>query len=550
MTPQTSERTPWTNAANWWFALAVLGVTMIVYLPALQGLPLLDDDYCVFRNPVIRAANGLWRIWFTRELDDFWPLSYTFFWVQVHTFGASALGYHLVNILLHVATTLLIWRILRLLGSRWAYMAALLYCVHPVNVEAVAWMFQQKTTMAAALAFGSVLMFIKYQRSDQQRRWYVWSLVLFLLSLLTKTVAIAWPGVILGLCWWHEGRITKAAIRRVLPFIAIALVIGIVNLMWYAGKPPELADIPREDGLLSRIAVAGAMVFFYAGKVLWPAQLLFVYPRWSLPFTGIVDFLPVIAVIVIAVVLLRYARTWARPWLAAYGYYLFALFPVLGFFAVSYMRFSLVADHWQYLALIGVVAIVTEALGRLLERVDKYAPILLLTACVCMLGAMTYSRARLFSDPLPLWRATLAGNPSSAMVNGGIADELSLRGQDEEAFGYYLKAIALHPTAQAYARMAFIMHRAGRFAEALTYHKQEIALKPNDAQAYTTYGIDLFQTGRYAEATQALTKAIALDSTLPDPHKNLAAVLAAQRDTATALMHIHIADSLRALRSQ
>lgn len=337
--------------------LVLVTAVAVAYWPSLRGDFIWDDDALITRNAAIQAPDGLYKIWFTRETLDYWPVTNTSFWLEWRAWHTHALGYRIVNVVLHTINAILIWLILRNLGIPGAYLAALLFAVHPVNVESVAWIAQRKNTLSMCLFLLSILSYMRGTRTS-----YVVSVGFFLLAMLAKGSVVILPAVLLLIVWWTHRRIAIRDVVLMLPFLAIGAVLTWVNV-WFQTRGGQ--EVIRNATIVERMAAAGAMVWFYLYKAILPAQLAFVYPRWNVNPSNILWWLPFIALVFVSVALFRWRhRPAGRAMLFAWAFYCVALVPVLGFVDVYFMKYSLVADHYQYVAIVGVISPVAALFNR------------------------------------------------------------------------------------------------------------------------------------------------------------------------------------------
>jgi hypothetical protein len=333
-------------------AAVLVFLTVLAYWPGLHGGFLWDDDTLILDNPLVRSANGLYSIWFSTKSIDYWPLTYTSFWVEWRLFGTSPLGYHIVSLCLHLASAFLIWNILRRLDIRGAYLAALLFAVHPVNVESVLWISQRKNTLSEVFLLLSILWYI------QDR--YVPSLLGFCLAMLAKGSVATLPALLLLVVCWQHRRVTARDLWRMVPFGAVAGVLTIVNV-WF--QTHGSGEVIRHVTWTERVLGAMGALWFYLWKALVPVHLAFVYPQWNVDAHRWVWWMPLLGTIAVTVILLvRRHRPGYRATFFAWSFFVLALLPVLGLTDVYFMRYSLVADRYQYVGLIAVIAFVAAAI--------------------------------------------------------------------------------------------------------------------------------------------------------------------------------------------
>ena len=285
--------------------LLIAAIAFVAYYPSLSGGFIWDDRLYLTECELIKAPDGLYRFWFTTDPIDYWPVSNSSLWFEWRLWGMNPAGYRVTNLVLHVCVALLIWAVLNKLAIPGAFLAALLFVVHPVNVESVAWIAQRKGLLAMVFLLLSILW---YLRADAERRttdeerektasisFYYWlSLAAFLLALLSKGSVALLPIVLLGTVWWVRRTITLADVLAMIPFFAVAAVLTVVNI-WFQ-KQHAGAGI-RFAGFDERLAGAGATVWFYLSKALLPIDLVFVYPLWKIHTADALWWLPLCAAV-------------------------------------------------------------------------------------------------------------------------------------------------------------------------------------------------------------------------------------------------------------
>lgn len=518
----------------------LLFAAVLVYLPAMQGGFVWNDDTFVYENAMIKAEDGLRRFWMSTEPPDYFPLTSTVLWLEWRLWGMDATGYHVVNLFFHLICTLLIWRILIRLKIPGAWLAALVFAVHPVNVEAVAWITQHKSTIPLIFYLSSILFYLNYEERKQWQ-WYVLSLVCFPLALLAKTSVVMLPFVLLGCVWWQRGTIDRRDVVRILPYFFIALILSLVTI-WFQYNSSIGDDIVRTDTLLSRLALAGWTVWFYLYKALLPLEVMFVYPRWSINEYSILPYLPDLALVVLLGLFWKYRAGWGRPFLFGVGYFVVTLFPVMGFFNIYFMRYSLVADHWQYQSIIGIIALVT-GLGvyawRRLKRPATQRAILAFTVIVVgLLGVQTWRQGRAYQNMETLYLDTIRKNPGSWMVHYNLARYLQEEKRFEEALSHYYIAQDLLPdNPDATNNIGNILLAQGKTNAAAESFRKALAIKPDLAEAHYNLGVALMALNRLPEAAHHLSIAIQLDPGNAMAHNNIGNVLARLGRPYQALPH-------------
>ena len=462
-------------------AAAIVLLTLIVYAPATTGEFLWDDDYHLSRNPLIPAPDGLWRIWTTTESPQYYPLVFTSFWLEYRLWGDRTPGYHVTNILLHAVNAILLWAAMRRLRIPGGWLAGALFALHPVNVESVAWITERKNVLSGLFYLLSLLTFLRFDRGGR-RRWLLLSALLFLAALFSKTSTVMLPVVLGLLLWWRGG--LRRKLPALVPYFVLAAVMAAVTI-WYERHAVGALGEDWSATPLQRLCLASRVLWLYLARFLVPLKLTFVYPRWEPDTAGLTAYLPTACVIIVALGLIFGRPPGRRALPCGLGAFAAALFPVLGFFNVYYMRFASTADHFAYLAgmclmplLIGGAAGLAAHMQRSRsDRARARKQHLLRGAAVLLLvvaGALTFQRCRIFRSNEALWTDTLAKNPNAWLAHHGLANILARRGEYERAIAHYQRTLRLKPTLTP------------------AYHNQRIALMALDRHQEA---IDLLRVG-------------------------------------------------------
>jgi protein O-mannosyl-transferase len=485
-------------------ALLIVVVTVVAYLPALRAGFIWDDDTLLTDNILVRSGAGLFRFWFTTQSVDYWPVTMSAFWAQWRLWGLHPAGYHAVNVALHALEALLFWGVLRRLGLRHALLGAALFVVHPVNVETVAWVSELKNLMAMLFFLLSIRSFLATELWDPQGcrgRGTGPSLLFFTLGMLSKGSVAILPVVLLGLVAWRR-RPAKADIVRLVPFVVVATGLVLVDV-WFQRHGSGV--VIRQAGPVERLLGAAAAAWFYLGKALWPVGLSFVYPQWTIRAGDPAWWLPLAAAVLATVVLWRSrASAWGRALLFAWAYFIAALLPVMGFVDVYFMKYSLVADHYQHLALLGVAGVVAAAW----ERVNSRAAAV---ALVAALAVLTFRQASLYRDSETLYRATLAENPRAWIAHTNLGVLLTHDGRAEEAIGHLRTALELKPgLPDAELDLGAALAGLGRTQEALPHLREAVQGDPRSWQGHFNLGLALVSLRRFGEAVPEFERVVAL----------------------------------------
>jgi protein O-mannosyl-transferase len=535
--PETAGQRPFLAGSIGPAALVVLA-TILAYLPSLSGDFIWNDsDYVT--APALRSLGGLVRIWTeVGATQQYYPLLHSAFWVQHLLFGDNPLGYHIVTLLLHAGSAVLFAFVLRRLfsadqdhpsmpdsfvGAEW--LAALLFALHPVHVESVAWISEQKNTLSLIFYLAAALAYLKY---DGKRRpgTYLAALALFALSLLCKTVTSTLPAALLVALWWKRGRLDwRRDVLPLLPWFAIGAAAGLfsswVERTYGGARGPEF-DI----SFAARALVAGRSVWFYAGKFIWPLGLNFIYPRWTVDAATLWQWLFPLGVLAVAGALWARRRRSRAP-LAAFLFFVGSLFPVLGFVNLYGARYSWVWDHWQYLPDLGLVALASAGLvagwQHLAPRFRGLGPWLVAALCV-LLGALTWGHCGMFHDDRTLYLENLELNPGSWLAHNNVGVELeAVPGRTDESIAQFEEALRLNPAFfEAHNNLGVELEKKpGGMNDAVAEFHEAIRLKPDYAEAYYNLGNALGSQGRTQEAIAQLEAALRLKPHYAEAHYNL-----------------------------
>jgi tetratricopeptide (TPR) repeat protein len=506
------------------FSGLFLGLMLVVYWPALHGGFIWDDDAYVTNNPLLTAPDGWQRIWFSaHRQSQFFPLVFTTLRLEHALWGLNPFGYHLVNVLMHAANTLLLWVVLKRLAVPGAWIAAALFAFHPVQVESVAWVTELKNTQSTLFYLLALLMWIRFLRPEPapHRRYYWLSLLFYVPALLSKTTVCTLPAALLLVPWMQGEQINWRRMLQVVPFVVLGVAAGLVSIWWEAHLGNYRENVGQSLSWLQRMLIASHALWFYAGKLAWPVNLCFSYPHWRVSVSDPANYVWVASFVIVAFGLWRWRRTAGRRVIGAVIFFVATLSPLLGFIPLYTFRYSYVADHYQYVAGIGLLALAAAGLSRM----PRLVTIVLLAA----LGVLTWKQAKIYRDPTTLWQNTLAKNPDSWMAHNNLGLIFKSEGKLDQAAHQYEQAILLKPGfAQGHYNLGIALFKQGHTDEAITEIQQAIRLEPCDSRAYYNYAIALGGTGHTDEAVKQYEEAIRLDPDYVDAHINLGIMLSQQ----------------------
>jgi tetratricopeptide (TPR) repeat protein len=516
-------------------ALIVL-LTLIAYLPALPGGFVWDDaSWTTDKTPLLRDVSGLRTMWRQpTALQQYYPLTGTTFWLDYHFWGFRTLPYHVENVLLHACAAFLFWRLLRRLEVPGGWLAAAIFALHPVMVESAAWITERKNVLSLVLYLGALLAYGRFasfwkDNDNSPPRWraYVFALLLTLAALLAKTTAVSLPAVILLIGWWKRGRIRwRADVLPTLPFFALAIGMSLVTA-WLEKNHLNAQGPEWAISFPQRCLIAGRALWFYTGKLLWPVNLCFIYPRWQPDTRSISQWLYPITATGTLVALWLARRNIGRGPAAAAFFFVGTVFPLLGFINSYGMRYSFVWDHWTYLSSLGLIALAAALLARAADRLQARVALYGCAAVILpVLMILTWRQCRTYADMETLWRDTLARNPTAWMAHTNLGLVLLGQGKTTEALAEWEQAVRINPdNIEGHNNFAAALARAGRLQEAVEQCNQVLRLTPYDPEVHYNLALTLLQLNRLPEAIDHFEQSLSVKPDFAEAHFNLANAL-------------------------
>ena len=530
-------------------ALALAALAVGCHLPALSAGFVWDDE-AFTDEAVVREWSGLWRIWFSPHAIEneghYWPLVYTSFWLEHKLWGFAPAGFHAVNILLHAANTLLVRRLAERLAVPGAWLVAAVFAVHPLHVESVAWIIERKDLLSGLCYLAAFLAWLRFADEPRAGRGhYGLALALFVAGMLCKSIVVTLPAAFLIVSWWRRGRVTGGDLLHAAPFLAVGAAIAAADVSFYNMREPLSLGYTAVERLL----IAAHALWFYVGKLLWPVGLAVIYPHWEADAGDPAAWGHVAALAALAAALWFLRGRVGRGPLAGAAFFAVTLSPVLGFVDYGYMQFSFVADRHQYLAGLGLTAVLAGAAARGADRLPSPgwrrcasgAAAVVLAA----LAVLTWRHAGVYRDEVTLFTHVIAHNPTARGARQNLGSALLEEGRPEEALAVSRAAVEQDPgdvKAHANAGVALIrmgrldeaeaqlrtalaldprhpiilqnlaesLRKQKRLDEALGYYRAAMEADPGNALPHAGMGHALFGLGRYGEALRSLDRALAL----------------------------------------
>jgi protein O-mannosyl-transferase len=493
-----------------------------------------DNDY-VYENP--HVLNGLTPdgiIWaFTTNHSSNWhPLTWLSLMLDCQLFGTNPGRMHLINLLLHLANTLLLFAIFRkMTGALWpsAFVAAA-FAIHPMHVESVAWIAERKDVLSTLFLLLILAAYVGYVRRHGMAR-YVLTILLFALGLLAKPMLVTLPFLLLLLDYWPLERIRMhraedasqktSAVRLIIekiPFIVLSVVSSVITFLVQLRSSAmiKIDTLPLED----RVANAFLSYTRYTGKLFWPQNLSVFYPFDVGSFVFWQMVMCVLLLLAVSVFVIRFGRD--RKYLpVGWFWFVITLVPVIGLVQVGFQAF---ADRYTYIPYIGLFIMAAWGLPELLSKWPQRKIVLGLSMVIVLttLGICTHKQVSFWNNSFTLFSHAIEVTRNNHVVYNNLGVAYNSVGRYQDAIEAYKQAIKLKPDyAEAHYNYGVACGALGRYQDAIEAYKQAIKIRPNGAAAYINLGVAYNTLGRYQDAIEAYKQAIKIKPDYADSHFNL-----------------------------
>jgi len=560
---------------TWLFGMAaILVMTFLAYLPALRG-EFVFDDQTLLQNPYVTSAGEFWKIWLEPRQNPlephYWPVTYTVLSLEYRAWGAWPPGYHAVNLLLHIATVFLFWKVSREIGVPGAGWAAAIFALHPMHVESVAWIVELKDMLSGffyGLAFISFLWFVN------RRSWpaYAISIVAFAGAILSKSVVVTLPAGLAVALTFNDATKRKSdiaparvplqnALLALVPLLIIGLALAFFDVR-VAGEREAIEAEIKNQPWLDRFAIAGRALWFYGSKLIWPSDLCSIYPRWKVGESFLISILLPVIWIPAVFSMRKSFGSWLAGPILCLGYFVATLSPSLGLFPFGWQRFAFVADRFSYLASAGLIILFVSTVLKLADRSSSPARMTKLTMIpvILALGFATAGKSATYRTGEAFWKETIRSNPAAsigyhnlgitfeqmnrldeaipllqkaielapqAKYVGDLAEALEKHGDKEAAILKYRESIQMNPRwPESYFNLAMLLDDMDRLGEAMPLYSDAARLAPDWPVARNGYGTALARKGRTKEAVAEFRAALELQKNFPEAEENLRDALA------------------------
>ncbi|MDD5614048.1 MAG: tetratricopeptide repeat protein [Candidatus Omnitrophica bacterium] len=544
------------------FILIILPV--LIYSKSVNNGYIWDDDVHIYKNAQIKDFNGLKTIWSKNTTNQYYPLTITFFWLAEKAWGLNPKGYHAMSIVFHIANTLLLfWAVKKLFGPL-AFIGALIFAIHPIQVETVAWATEFKNILALFFFLLALLSYLKFDNNKKSKD-YIITIGLFLCAVLSKHIAVCFAFIPMAYKWQREGKIGLREIKISMPFLSIGLLMGaiaVISELYQVGARGEEWSL----SIIQRLMLWGQSSWFYIYKTLLPINFMFFYPKWDIDPGRALQWLPSLA-LVSAILLWASKYRVNRNIFTVLIFYIISIFPASGFFNVYPMIFSYVADHFSYLSSPFIILLILGTVYRLgvffkknlrCTITAKTTLNILAAVIIIYLGLESFKLAGNYRDEITLWENTIKRNPGLWMPYANLAVLHANSENSEQAIKLYQKAIFLKPDkasihynmgnlyyqmkdydssiqsyfralhidphyAQAYANLANVYRALNDKNKALENYAKASELKP-EAIIYYNMAHIYYETGDIEQAIELYNQALKTKTGYPRAHVNLAII--------------------------
>ena len=518
------------HGREWGLASLLILFCFITYSPIWNGGFILDDDVLITSNQATHASNGLWIIWTNKDYADYdyFPMTSTLFWLEWRLWATHALGYHLVNVLIHGLAAVVMWRVGLALNIVRPWLVAMIFAIHPVGAESVAWISEGKNTLSLLFYLVALLLYLKYDNNGRMS-YYFLAIIMYVMGLLSKTSIITLPLILLLFAWWRKQNLFLIDLVRAVPFFILSLIFGVITIRFQHPDLTNYISFNSDASWMVRLGLVGHVVWFYVVKAFWPFSLMMLYPQWELKSYELSWYFLTLLFVLLFGILWCQRRSWGRVPFFGLTYFLIMLLPTLGFFNMSWMKYSFVADHFEYLALPGMIGLAVAGGEAIINRFGSYTFLIRPMVWVPILafgGWQTWRQSVIDGDKETLWRANLEKNATCWGAEDALGIALCEKGKIDEAIPHIQKALKINPNiSELHNNLGFALFKKGEVAAAITHLKKAITLNPNDGRLYINYGLTLLQNGQMKEAITEFKKGLEMNPNYAEGYNCLGDVL-------------------------
>lgn len=520
-----------------------------------------DDNYVISFNPVVRGFTWDHLVkTFTTFVDPelYNPLTFISYQFDYTLGGLSPFIFHLDNLILHIISALLVSWLLYLLSKKsWiAIVGGLLFAVHPLNVEAVAWASARKDTLSTVFFFASIIAYVYHRYGDRKKLFYALSLVAFLCGLMSKVMVLTLPFVLILIDIYQQRTWSWNMILEKIPYVALSAIFGVVAIV---GKQTAVS----QTSLVDTVLMGCKSTVFYLQKLVWPTELVVIYPYINPVSIQSPDFY--IPAIIVAVLIVIALACWKKSRVVTFGiaFYLLTLIPTFLNFSKG-GEFYFASDRYAYVPQVGLILLTLTLIDRFIIQRKRNKHVMTMTYAasgiiIAILGVLAYAQSLTWKNSetlfvqtlkhypdavaarinlgliyresgypekaMPLFEEALKLRPYNALVVTNIGATLDKQGKTEEAIAQYMKAMRLEPKQpDAYFALGMVYERQGSLDQAFALYEKVREMSPKYVGVYNNLGSVYVQRNNFEKAAEMYRTAIDIDPFYADAHFNLAYV--------------------------
>jgi len=524
----------------------ILSIALVTVLTAVSFLSSLDNEFIttwddriyVTENPVIKTFSwqGVRAAFSSFHINFYHPLVIVSYAMEHALFGLNPAAYHMTNLALHVLNSLLVFWMIFLLSDcvSVSLVASLLFAVHPLHVESVAWISERKDVLSTFFFLLALILYLRFRKFDR-RAFYYLSIAVFLLALLSKPMVVTLPLVLLLCDYLCSGKISGKTLLEKMPFFILSIIFGIVHLFAHFGpgtSDHDVSKIPFEP--VKNLLLACWGIVFYLFKTVLPVSLsaLYPYPE-SIAMSSSRYFLPPVFVLLLAV-LIFFTRKYSREIIFGCLFFAVTILPVLRL--LPFHGDIVAADRYMYIPSIGLFYLAGTGVYWAYHRRGSFAPgfrvltVILSCAVILTFSILSYQRNNVWQDDESLWKDTAEKSPGSHRAHNNLGFVYSKQGRFEEAVDAYRTALEINPYyLNARTNLGLTYGALRRWDEAIAAYEKALEINPRDDAIYNLLGIAYAEKGLLSRAMGAFQKALEINPRSVKAQNNLGNIYLAQR---------------------
>ena len=505
-------------------AAALAAVTIAVYLQVRNFDLISYDDYTyVTANPQVKeglTANNFTWAFTAAQAHNWHPLTWLSLMLDSTLFGPGPRWFHLTNLLLHTANTILLFYVfVKMTKALWpgAFVAAT-FALHPLHIQSVAWVAERKDVLSSLFWLLTIVFYLRYLERQTIFR-YVLTLLIFTLGLMAKPMLVSLPFILLLLDYWPLGRfhnskfsILNSVIEK-LPLFFLSAVSAIVTLIVQqrTGAVKDIVKFPFS----SRIANALVSYADYIGKMFWPANLSIFYPHPGSTVNLSIAILSALLLLAVTAFVIRLART-HRYLLVGWLWYIVTLIPVIGIVQVGNQA---MADRYTYIPLTGLFIIIAWGLPDLLAKYSFRKSLIAVaaTAVLIAMSVSTYQQLRYWQNSITILEHAAEVTPNNRFAYANLGAVYFQRNMYDEAISYSNKALQIDPCdLMSQLNLGAALCRRGKINEGIVHFEKALQIDPCDVPTHLNLGVALTKQGKIQQAIEHYNEALRIDPCCTD----------------------------------